>query len=116
LTVEDCQAIARLQLAEMAGYLERTGVQLRFTTALEKHLAQLGWSSDYGARELRRHIRDAVENPLTEHLIGGRFKRGDTIAIGVRGHGRVCMSRARGQAIAPRTRRRSERPSEKGAA
>ena len=101
LTVEDCQAIARLQLAEMAAYLERTGIRLRFTHALEKQLARLGWSADYGARELRRHIRDQVENPLTEHLINGRFKRGDTIAVSVRGKNRISMSRARSRAPEP---------------
>jgi ATP-dependent Clp protease ATP-binding subunit ClpC len=117
LTVSDCQSIARLQLREMAGYLERTGVTLRFTGALEKHLAQLGWSAEYGARELRRHIRDEVENPLTEHLIGGRFKRGDTIAIGVRSSGKVSMTRARAPGSSPRPRaRRADRNSEKGAA
>jgi ATP-dependent Clp protease ATP-binding subunit ClpA len=95
LSVQDCQSIAHLQLAEMAGYLERTGIKLRFTSALERWLGEMGWSAEYGARELRRHIRDQVEHPLTEHLIDGRFKRGDTIAIGVRGKGRVLMSRAR---------------------
>ena len=95
LGLDDCQAIARLQLREMAGYVERTGITLRFTPALERHLAQLGWSPEYGARELRRHIRDAVEHPLTEALIAGRFKRGDRIAIGVKGKGQLSMSRAR---------------------
>jgi hypothetical protein len=95
LSLGDCQSIARLQLLEMAGYVERTGISLRFTPALERHLAQLGWSSEYGARELRRHIRDQVEHPLTEALIAGRFKRGDSIAIGVKGKGAISMSRAR---------------------
>jgi len=95
LTMTDCQSIARLQLREMAGYVERTGISLRFTPALERHLAQLGWSSEYGARELRRHIRDRVEHPLTEALIAGRFRRGDSIAIGVKGKGQISMSRAR---------------------
>ena len=95
LTVEDCKAIAHLQLLEMAGYLERTGIRLRFTPGLERWLGQEGWSEEYGARELRRLIRDKIEHPLTEHLIDGRFKRGDTIAIGMRGKGQVSMSRAR---------------------
>ena len=78
-----------------AGYLERTGVRLRFTPALYRHLAKQGWSPEYGARELRRMIRNQVENPLTEHLINGRFKRGDTVCIGARGNGKVTMSRSR---------------------
>ena len=104
LTMDDCQSIARLQLREMAGYVERTGISLRFTPALERHLAQIGWSSEYGARELRRHIRDQVEHPLTEALIAGRFKRGDSIAIGVKGKGHISMSRARVRGAAPAVR------------
>jgi len=115
LTVADCGAIARLQLREMAGYLERTGVALRFTAALERHLAALGWSAEYGARELRRHIRDEVENPLTDHLIHGRFKRGDTVAVSVRGK-RVVMSRARKGGSRGRVAARREEPAERGAA
>jgi ATP-dependent Clp protease ATP-binding subunit ClpC len=95
LSVQDCQTIAHLQLLEMAGYLERTGIRLRFTPGLERWLGQAGWSEEWGARELRRLIRDKVEHPLTEHLIAGRFKRGDTVAIGLRGKGHVSMSRAR---------------------
>ena len=96
LTVEDCESIAGLQLAEMAGYLERTEVRLHFSPSLRRHLARVGWSAEYGARELRRHIRDLVESPLTERLLSGEFGVGDTINIGVRGKGRVCMSRAGG--------------------
>jgi ATP-dependent Clp protease ATP-binding subunit ClpC len=120
LTVEDCQAIARLQLTEMAGYLEHTGITLRFSSALERRLAELGWSKEFGARELRRHIRDEVENPLTEHLINGRFKRGDTISIGLRGKGHVSMSRARSRSNGRSRARATTEPrkdgTEKGAA
>jgi len=115
LSVEHCQAIARLQLREMAGYVERTGISLRFTPALERHLARLGWSAEYGARELRRHIRDKVEHPLTEALIAGRFKRGDSIAIGVKGKGAVSMSRARAPAGAAAGERQGA-DSQRGAA
>jgi len=95
LTVEDCQSIASIQLDEMAGYLDRTGVSLRFTPSLRRHLALKGWSAEYGARELRRFIRDLVEQPLTEHLLTGHFSAGDTVTISVRGKGKISMSRHR---------------------
>jgi len=95
LTVEDCEKIASLQLNEMAGYLERTGVQLRFANSLIRHLATLGWSPEYGARELRRHIRDQVEDPLTEALMDGVYTAGDTVSISVRGKSKVVMNPVR---------------------
>lgn len=92
LSMDDCQAIAGLQLREMAGYLERTGVKLRFSASLERRLAELGWSPEYGARELRRHIRDEVEDQLTERLMNGDFSPGDTVNISVRGKNKVVMT------------------------
>ncbi len=92
LTMSDCEQIAVLQLDEMAGYLERTGVHLRFAPSLSRHLAKMGWSAEYGARELRRHIRDEVEDPLTEKLMDGSFAPGDTISISVRGKNKVVMT------------------------
>ncbi len=93
LTVEDCESIANLQLQEMAGYLSRTGVDLRFTPALMKYLARQGWSPEYGARELRRIIRDTVENPLAEHLMKGDFARGDRVTISARGKSSIVMTK-----------------------
>ena len=93
LTVEDCIEIARIQCDEMAGYLSRTGVELKFTPSLLKHLAAVGWSAEYGARELRRHIRDLVENPLAEHLMAGTFVRGDRVTVSMRGKSKVVFNR-----------------------
>ena len=95
LTIDDCERIAQLQLSEMAGYLGRTGVQLRFAASLARHIARLGWSAEYGARELRRHIRDEVEAPLAERLMDGIYKPGDTVSISVRAKGKVTMTAVR---------------------
>ena len=95
LTMDDCERIADLQLNEMAGYLQRTGVTLRFANSLTRHIAQLGWSQEYGARELRRHIRDQVEAPLAEKLMDGVYKPGDTVSISVRAKGKVAMTTVR---------------------
>jgi ATP-dependent Clp protease ATP-binding subunit ClpA len=95
LNVDDCEAIAKIQLDEMASYLERNEIRLRFTPGLRRHLAHKGWSAEYGARELRRVIRDEVEVPLTDHLIESRFGRGDEVTISVRGRNasrRVVMA------------------------
>jgi len=95
LTEADCEEIARLQLEEMGGYLQQTGIRLRFTPSLFRHLARRGWSPEFGARELRRYIRDEVEHPLTERLIAGAFCAGDQITVSVRGRGKVVFGRGR---------------------
>lgn len=110
LTIEDCEAIARIQLDEMAGYLDRTDVRLRFSDSLYQHLARVGWSAEYGARELRRHIRDLVEGPLTERLLAGQYVAGDTVAISMRGKDKPKVSMCR-----QRSRRRTRRSDQEAA-
>ena len=113
LSVADCQSIAGLQLDEMAGYLERSDIRLKFTPTLRRYLGQKGWSPEYGARELRRVIRDEVEVPLTDHLIEGRFRKGDRVTITVRGKDRVTMNRTRGGAPAGKSAAKAEKPAGK---
>jgi len=79
LTVKDCIQIARNQLAEVAGYLKQTNITLTFTPALEKYLGKKGYSSEYGARELRRLIGLTLENPLSELILNKQYSTGDTI-------------------------------------
>lgn len=97
LTEEDCLEIASLQLDEMASYLSKTDVDLRFNKPLLRHLAHEGWSQEYGARELRRCIRDSVENPLTERLMRGDFVPGDRVTVTVRGNSTVTMTKDQGR-------------------
>jgi hypothetical protein len=113
LSVADCEEIAKLQLNEMAGYLERTGVHLRFAPSLFRHLARMGWSAEYGARELRRHIRDLVEDPLTQKLMDGEFCAGDKVSICVRGKSKVVMTNVRRGKSAKSSAKSSAKPSAK---
>lgn len=84
LTVKDCQRIAHLQLNDVAGYLRSTGVTLRCSQRIESQIARMGYSEEYGARELRRVIKSQIENPLAELLLEGRFGSGDCITVNIR--------------------------------
>ena len=44
-------------------------------------LATKGYNPIYGARPLKRTIRQLVENPLAKDLLAQKFKAGDTIKI-----------------------------------
>ncbi len=94
LTEKDCQRIARLQLRDVASYLCETGVTLRFSPRVDAHVARLGYSDEYGARELRRIIKSQIENPLAEMLLEGRYSKGDSINISVR-RGRIHFEGSR---------------------
>jgi ATP-dependent Clp protease ATP-binding subunit ClpB len=50
-------------------------------------LGQAGFDPVYGARPLKRAIRQQLENPLAQEILAGRFATGDTIQVDVAGEG-----------------------------
>ena len=66
------------QLKRHAKYLSVMGD--REAVAVEE-LAREGYDPRYGARPLRRKLREAVEDAAAEQLLDGRLKRGDTARV-----------------------------------
>ena len=66
-------AITRKLLDQLAGRLREKGVDLQVTDGAVDHLAKAGWDPRYGARPLRRLIRNQVENPAAELLLRGEL-------------------------------------------
>ena len=56
-------------------------MKLQLTDDARESLATQGFNPVYGARPLKRTIRQLVENPLAKKILAGEFKEGDTITI-----------------------------------
>jgi ATP-dependent Clp protease ATP-binding subunit ClpC len=63
------QAIAQRQLTDLAGRARKRGLRVAFTPAVAKWIVSRGFSTDYGARELRKVIQKEIEGPLSKLLI-----------------------------------------------
>jgi len=85
--------IATLELQKVAGRLTEREITLAATeTALDK-LAEKGYDPDMGARPLRRVIQLEIEDRLSDDLLAGKFKDGDTIWVDVDTEGDFCLNR-----------------------
>jgi ATP-dependent Clp protease ATP-binding subunit ClpB len=51
------------------------------TEPAKEWLARVGYDPLYGARPLKRLIQREIENPLSLHILEGKFMDGDTIKI-----------------------------------
>jgi ATP-dependent Clp protease ATP-binding subunit ClpC len=71
--------IVDLMFAETKKNLEEKGLKLEITDAAKDYLAEHGYDPALGARPLRRVIQDQVEDQLSEGLLRGEFKQGDTV-------------------------------------
>ena len=79
LTEKDIMEIAGNMLKGLSKRLEKLGLSAEFMPEAVKAIADAGFDKVYGARPLRRAINSKIEDPLSEKLLEGAFKSGDTI-------------------------------------
>jgi ATP-dependent Clp protease ATP-binding subunit ClpC len=87
LAKEHIRSIATLELKKVAERLKDREISLTASeTALEK-LTEKGYDPDMGARPLRRVIQLDIEDQLSDDLLSGKFKDGETIVVDVDAEG-----------------------------
>jgi len=92
---EQIARIVELELAKVAARLREHGLEMTVTQAARELLAREGFSPEYGARPLRREIQNRVEDPLSDGLLAGTFKPGDTVEVDAEGDEVVLRSATR---------------------
>ena len=75
------RAIVDVQLRRLADRVAETGIEVEVTDAGRELLAARGYDPVYGARPLRRVIRELLENPLAQALLAGEYGAGDGIRV-----------------------------------
>ena len=82
LSEETLQGIAALML----------GIAYRYTPAALKALVKKSEGGKFGARDLRRVIRKAVEDPAAEKLIDGTLASGSTLVVDADENGEIVLN------------------------
>jgi ATP-dependent Clp protease ATP-binding subunit ClpB len=80
---ENIRAIAEIQMSDLRKRLQERHLELHFTDPALDKLSDIGFDPVYGARPLKRTLRQQIENPLAQALIAGEFKAGDSIQVTV---------------------------------
>ena len=81
LTLQQLQAIVDIYFAGLKKLFEDRDIKLEITDDAKELLATNGFNPVYGARPLKRTIRQLVENPLAKKILAQEFKEGDTITV-----------------------------------
>ena len=55
---------------------------MKIDGSLIDHLADVGYQPEFGARELKRQIRQAVETRLAKEMLAGKLQAGDSVELG----------------------------------
>ena len=91
LNEETLQGIAALMLDEYKPGMEAKGIAYSYTPAALKALVQKSQGGRFGARDLRRTIRKAVEDPAAERLIDGTLASGGTLVVDADENGEIVL-------------------------
>ena len=92
LSQEEIKKIVDLILDEEKKLLKEKDIKLEVTPEARDLIAKEGYDPDFGARPLRRAIQRLIENPLSEEILQGKFKEGDTVIVTVE-NGRMVFTK-----------------------
>jgi ATP-dependent Clp protease ATP-binding subunit ClpC len=81
LSREQVRNIVDLMLTRVSEQLNDKNVKLEVTEAAKDFLGEKGYDEVYGARPLRRVIQDLVEDKLSDDLLRGKLRSGDTVVV-----------------------------------
>lgn len=94
LAHEHVKEIVKLHLGRLEKRLKSRNLVIELANSGLEYLAKVSYDPKYGARPVRRKIQDLVEDPLTQGLLEGEFRDGDTIKISGKKEGGITLSRA----------------------
>ena len=101
LSGEALTRIAELLVDDLRQRMIANGMNIRLSEAAVAKIVEEGTDLTNGARPLRRAIQTLIEDPLSEELLAGEWKAGDTVECDVV-EGSFVFSHGAGEIPAPR--------------
>lgn len=83
LSREDMTKIVDLQMVALQKRLEDRDISLQISDAARQWLANKGYDPKFGARPLKRVMKNSIQNALAEKLLSQAFQDGDHIMVDI---------------------------------
>lgn len=82
LSEEQIVKIIDLSVKELADRLADREITIEILQGAEKHIADVAYTPQYGARPVKRYIQQEVETNIAKLIIEGKLESGDTVVVG----------------------------------
>lgn len=76
----DVKKIVNLEIADIKARVNDK-YKIKISDEFIEHIAEIGYNKEYGVRPLKRALTTALEDNLSEKIIEGELKIGDTVSI-----------------------------------
>ena len=93
LKKDDINIIIYNELDKLNNRIEEIGFKIKVNKTAVQYVSEQGYDEAYGARPLNRAIQRHIEDPVTDAILNGDYKEGDTIKIGYdKKSGKIVLS------------------------
>jgi len=82
LTRDNIRSIVGIQLDRVIRTAAAQNITVKVADTLIDHLADVGYQPEFGARELKRQIRQTLETRLAKEMLAGKLRAGDSVELG----------------------------------
>jgi len=82
LTRDNIRSIVGIQLDRVIRTAAAQNIAVKVADTLIDHLADVGYQPEFGARELKRQIRQTLETRLAKEMLAGKLQAGDSVELG----------------------------------
>jgi ATP-dependent Clp protease ATP-binding subunit ClpC len=84
LTQKEIRSIVDIMMKDLSDRMKAQGMELVISDEVKDELAKEGYSPTYGARPLRRVIQKRIEDEISEEMLQGKFKEGDSVVASLK--------------------------------
>ncbi len=81
LAKSDIYEIVKIQLRELQNKLNRMSISISWTNEVIEFISIEGFDHQYGARPIKRALRNFVENKISEMIIQDKIKENDCVKV-----------------------------------
>ena len=81
LTRDDIEKIVDIQMHSIRRLLRENGIELDYTEAARRRIAELGYDPLFGARPVKRTIQREIVNALSKRILAGEVDRSKPIRV-----------------------------------
>ncbi|MFM0171671.1 ATP-dependent Clp protease ATP-binding subunit [Paraburkholderia sediminicola] len=112
LSRENIRSIVQIQLERVTRTAAAQDITLKMDESIVDHLADAGYRPEFGARELKRQIRQELETRLAKEILNNDLKSGDSVEVSYdKDSGEVKFTRS--EAPPPKAKRANGRAKKK---
>ena len=81
LTNDNVCKIVELELIKVENQIKEIGYSFKYNKDVTQFIVDKGFDEVYGARPIIRAIQTYIEDPITDEILNGNVKEGETISL-----------------------------------